>query len=163
MLRFNRGGDGDTPLRMPFHVDARGRSVDKTYLYSPNQVGAGSFVGGPFAVVYLLWANFRALGEAGRARATFFWGAIFVVVIFLIVPFLPEKFPNMVIPVAYTVVARLVADRHQMSKQAIAASGRHEFQSSWKVLGLSIALLAAFFAVIMIWLLALDYFHVITL
>jgi hypothetical protein len=132
-------------------------------LYSPNQIGGGSFLGGPFAAVYFIWANFRALGEPSRAAAAMFWGVVFVVVILLTLPFLPEKFPNIIIPAVYSVAARLIAENYQLKKQAIADSDQYDFQSTWKVVGLALAFLAAFFVVALIWLFALDYFHVITL
>ncbi len=132
-------------------------------LYSPNQIGGGSFLGGPFAAVYFVWANFRALGEQGRAAGAMLWGVVFVLVILAVLPFLPEKFPNIVIPAIYSVGARLLAENYQLKKQAIADSDQYDFQSSWKVVGLALLFLAAFFIVAMIWLFALDYFHVITL
>jgi uncharacterized membrane protein YkvI len=125
-------------------------------LFSPNQVGIGSFVGGPFAAVYLLWSNFRALGNASAARATLLWGIVFIVALLAILPFLPEKFPNLLIPVIYTVIARLIAERFQMTKRQIAQSEQFDFQSNWLVAGLSVLCLAIFFLVGVILLLALD-------
>jgi len=115
-------------------------------LYSPNQIGGGSFLGGPFAAVYFVWANFRALGEQGRAAAAMLWGVVFVLVILAVLPFLPEKFPNIVVPVIYSVAARLVAENYQLKKQAIADSDQYDFQSTWKVVGLALAFRARLFS-----------------
>ena len=37
-------------------------------IYSPYQVFAGAFFGGPIAAVYLVWKNFEALGKESLAR-----------------------------------------------------------------------------------------------
>lgn len=132
-------------------------------LYSPTQVGAGSFLGGPFAVVYLLWANFSTLKEESRARATLVYGVLFNIVVLAVLPFLPEKFPNLLIPIIYMVIARMIAEKMQMSKTAIAASPDYDFESGWKVVGLSVLFLGLFFAVALVWLLGLDYFGIATL
>ena len=60
---------------------------------------------------------------------------------------LPEKFPNYVLPIAYMVVARQIADKYQLSKEAIANSDQFTFVSNWAVVGIAIGLLLAFFAV----------------
>jgi len=93
--------------------------VDRIRLYTPAQVMVGSFVGGPFAAVYMLWMNFRALGEEAAARRTLIWGAVFVVAVFAVLPMLPANFPNYVMPVIYSLGARLVAERFHLTKQAL--------------------------------------------
>ena len=130
--------------------------MDRIKLYSPTQVMVGSFVGGPFAVVYLLWMNFRALGDEPEAKRTLIWGVVFVAAVFAILPMLPEKFPNYVLPVIYSLGARLVAERFHLTKQAIKESDRYGFQSNWNVLGISIGFLLAFIVLAVGFVLALD-------
>jgi hypothetical protein len=118
--------------------------MDKTKIYSPNQVAAGSFLGAPGAAVYLLWKNFKSLGNSSAAKRTLAWGSVLIVLLLAALPFIPSNFPNYAIPIAYTIIARLLAERLQMSKQAIADSEQYQFQSNWNVFGVAIGFLAAF-------------------
>jgi hypothetical protein len=137
--------------------------VEKTKLYSTNQVGAASFVGGPFGVVYVLWRNFEALGRSSSATQALVLGGLFVAVVFAVLPLLPEKFPNYVIPLAYSLTARVLAEKYQMSKQAIADSEQYEFHSNWHVFGISVAFLIAFMAIAVLWVFGLDHLGLIKL
>lgn len=125
-------------------------------LFSPNQVGVGSFLGGPLAAVYLVWANFRALDDRRGAVGALVWGILFIAVVMAILPFLPEWFPNIAIPVVYTIAARFVAETLQMRKEAIAASDHYDFQTNWLVAGVAAISLAAFVVLVVAELLALD-------
>jgi hypothetical protein len=137
--------------------------VDRIRLYSPMQVMVGSFVGGPFAVVYMLWMNFRALGGEPEARRMLIWGAVFVAAVFAILPALPENFPNYVLPVVYSLGARLVAERFHLTKQAIKESDRYALQSNWNVLGIGVAFLLAFIVLAVGFVLAVDEIGLISL
>jgi len=130
--------------------------LDRIKLYSPMQVMVGSLVGGPFAAVYVLWMNFRALGEEAEAKWTLIWGAVFVATVFGILPLLPENFPNYVLPVIYSLGARLVAERFHLTKQAIKNSDRYAQQSNWNVLGISVAFLLAFIVLAVGFVIGLD-------
>ena len=134
--------------------------MDRIKIYSPNQVAFGSFVGGPLAVMFVLWSNFRALGNDLGARQTLIWGALFVLLLFLVVPFLPDMPPSMALPVAYALTARHVAEKYQLSKTAIQESEQYAFQSNWNVFGISVAILAGslivLFIVLFLWFFALE-------
>lgn len=138
-------------------VDARrAGKLDRIKLYSSAQVMVGSFVGGPFAAVYLLWMNFRALGEEANAKRMLNWGAVFVAAVFIILPMLPAKFPNYVLPVVCALGARLVAERFHLTKQAIKASDHYALQSNWNVLYISCALALAYLVLAVGFVIALD-------
>ena len=130
-------------------------------LYSPNQVGCAAFFGGPFAAAFVLWSNFRALGKDVAARQTLIGGALFTLALLLIMPFLPDRFPNLAIPIAYTLAAGLSAQKYQLSKSAILESEQYAFQSNWNVFGVSIAMMIAFLIVIFLWVYALASYGVI--
>jgi len=134
----------------------RESDVDRIRLYTPAQVMVGSFVGGPFAAVYMLWVNFRGLGEEPAARQTLMWGAVFVVAVFAVLPMLPANFPNYVMPVIYSLGARLVAERSHLTKQAIRDSDRYAQHSNWNVLGVGVAFLLAFIVLAVGFVIALD-------
>ena len=127
-------------------------------LYTPAQIRAGSFLGGPIAAIYLLRENFRVLDRASQARTTLVWGVAFVVVLMAVLPFLPTHFPNYLIPLLYSIVAGSVAEKWQLPKQAIVNSGKYGIHSNWRVLGMA----AAFFMVLMV-ILVLEMFCLISL
>jgi hypothetical protein len=115
----------------------------KKKIYSPNQVLAGSLLGGPLAMVYLLWKNFQVLQNPHGMRQILIWGSIFVVTMIGFAPLLPTSWPDYALPVLYSVGARSLAESFQMSKQAIGESQDYEFQSTWNVVAVSIGLLIA--------------------
>jgi len=130
--------------------------VDKTKVYSPNQVFAASIAGGPGAMVYVLWKNFKALENPDGQKQILVWGAAFLALLLIALPFLPIGFPNYVLPIAYAVAARFLAQQYQMSKQAIQQSERYEFQSNWNVVGVSVLFLIAAIVVLLAWVLLLS-------
>jgi hypothetical protein len=134
--------------------------MDKIKLYSPNQVGCAAFIGGPFAAVFVLWTNFRALGKGAAAEQTLIGCGFLILALLLVLSFLPDSFPNHVIPVAYTLAAWLFADKYQLSKPAIRESEQFEFQSNWIVFGISITMLVASGILIFAWAFALGSFDV---
>jgi 4-amino-4-deoxy-L-arabinose transferase-like glycosyltransferase len=137
-------------------------TMEKAKLYSPNQIAGGSFLGGPFMAVFTLWWNFRTLGNRTGTAQTLIWGAAFIVAVLAILPFLPEKFPNYVLPAVYMVAARQIADKYQLSKDAIAKSNQFTFVSNWAVVGIAIGLLLAFFAVAVVEFIGLAQLGIIT-
>lgn len=131
-------------------------------LYTPAQIRAGSFLGGPIAAVYLLRENFRALDRGPEARTSLVWGVAFVAALMGLLPFLPTRFPNYVIPLLYSIAAGFVADKWQLRKQAIVDSGRYEIQSNWRVCGMALLLMIAFIVILaleIICLVALGVMH----
>ncbi|HJR74792.1 MAG TPA: hypothetical protein VJ806_14280 [Luteimonas sp.] len=107
-------------------------------VYTPKQVAAGAFLGGPIGLVYFLKSNFRALGDDRRERNALIYGAIFVIALSLVLPLLPDKFPSAPLNLAYIFFGHFFAARYQMDKQAIAASSGHDFHSNWRVVGLGL-------------------------
>ena len=118
--------------------------------YTSGQVGWGAFLGGPLAATYMLKKNFAAIGDRNAERNTFLVGALFTLSLMAILPFLPKNFPNMVIPLAYTLAAR------QMAKQYEGRFDSHPAQSNWKVFFLSVLSLILFLVVAVIYMFVLD-------
>jgi hypothetical protein len=133
-------------------------TVGNPRLYTPLQIRAGSFLGGPIASVFFLRENFRVLGKVSEARTTLVWGIVLVVCLLAVVPFIPGHFPNYVIPLTYSIAAGSVAEKWQLPKQAIVDSGKYQFQSSWRVFGLSLLFLLAFLVVCVV-----EYFCLVAL
>jgi hypothetical protein len=122
-------------------------TVGNSRLYTPLQIRAGSFLGGPIASVFFLRENFRVLGKVSEARTTLAWGIVFIVGLLAVLPFLPTRLPNIVIPLAYSIAAGSIAEKWQLQKQAIVDSGVYQLHSSWRVFGLALLFLFAFLIV----------------
>jgi hypothetical protein len=107
-------------------------------LYSPNQAAFGAFLGGPLGLIYFLRQNFVALGNKSAARTCLIFGALLIAILLIVLPLLPDKFPSTPITVVYIVIARSVAEKYQVSKQAIAESSQYSFKSNWNVFGMGL-------------------------
>ncbi|MCG6118843.1 MAG: hypothetical protein MEQ07_11740 [Aquimonas sp.] len=133
------------------YATPRARSLDTPQagglLYSPTQVALGTFVGGVCGLVYFLRANFLALGNHEAARNTLLGGAAALVLLALIATLVPGG-GGVGVALALVLFARWVAESHQMSKQAIDASGDFDFQSGWRVFGMALACMVASFALV---------------
>ncbi|HTE41888.1 MAG TPA: hypothetical protein VK629_13765 [Steroidobacteraceae bacterium] len=132
-------------------------------LYSPLQAWTAAFVGGPLAAIYVLKSNYAEMGWEDWARFALRCGYVFVGVLCVIVPFLPERFPNVIIPVAYTIAAWQIVERHQLSKEAITQSEHFDFQPNARVAWVCLGSLFAFFVLISFWMILLDATGVISL
>lgn len=134
-----------------------------TKLYSPRQATLASFIGGPFAAVYILRENFTALEQPARSRAALLWGGGFILALFAILPFLPAEFPNLVLPIAYSVTVGELVKIYQLSKDKIQQSDVYQFQSNWRVAGVSVAALVLLAVLMVILTLVLGYLGAIEL
>jgi hypothetical protein len=123
----------------------------KRKIYSPNQVLAAAFLGGPIAMVYVLWKNFQTLENPHGMQQILFWGSIFIIALMLFSPLMPNSWLNYVIPFAYPLAAWSLAESYQMTKQAIADSQTYEFQSAWNVIAASMVFLVAMIVVAFSW------------
>lgn len=124
-------------------------------IYSPYQVFAGAFFGGPIAAVYLVWKNFEALGKDSLARQTILWGSVLVLATVAILPGLPENFPPYILPALFGGLAFFIASQYQMKKEAIRGSNEYQFASFWRVVAVVVLSLIAVFVLIVAYLLIL--------
>ena len=97
----------------------RGLNLAKQKIYSPNQVLAASLLGGPMAMVYVLWKNFQTLENPHGMHQILFWGSIFIIGLMLFSPLMPNTWPDYVLPFGYSLAGWSLAGSFQMSKQAI--------------------------------------------
>jgi hypothetical protein len=125
--------------------------LDKQKIYSPNQVLAAAFLGGPMAMVFVLWKNFKVLDDRHGMRQILFWGTAFIVTLMLFSPLMSTSWPDYVIPFAYSGAAWSLADNFQMRKQAIRDSEQYEFQTAGNVIAVSIVFLVAMIVVSFVW------------
>jgi hypothetical protein len=106
--------------------------LEKKKIFSPNQVLACSFFGGPMAMIYALWKNFQVLERPNDMQHILFWGALFIGLLLLFSPFIPD-WAEIVVPIVYSFGARSIAQNHQITKEAIRDSTDYEFQPALNV------------------------------
>lgn len=130
--------------------------LSRTPVYSPNQCSFGAFLGGPLASIWCIRRNFQVLGEAEAVRKTSLYGALVMAALFILMPMLPDRFPNFVIPLVTIIMTRGFVQAYQSSKQAIAESELLAFRSNWSVLGVGLSCLAITVVAFMGYMIALD-------
>ncbi len=111
-------------------------------VYSPVQAALGAFLGGPVASVFFLLKNFDVTNNQEAIKKTKVIGAIIIVLFLLILPFLPENFPNLLLPILTVVGTRIFIEKYQFKKQDIVENEQLEFQSNWSVLFVGLGSLA---------------------
>jgi hypothetical protein len=117
--------------------------LDKKKLFTPNQIFACSFFGGPMAMIYALWKNFQVLERPHDARQILFWGSLFIVGLLLFAPFLPD-WAELAIPIGYSIAARSIAANHQMQKEDILGSQTYAPQPVVNVAAIAIVFFLGF-------------------
>ncbi len=107
-------------------------------LYSPGQIALASFLGAPLAACWFWSRNDLRLGQPDRARQCLIWGVVGTVAVFLVAAFLPDRFPNLVLPIGYTVgLYHAAKQRHgAIVTQHLDAGG--SLGSWWEVVGLGL-------------------------
>lgn len=105
-------------------------------LFSPTQGAMGAFLLGPITGVYIIQANFAAMGESARRGHAIVYGSLLILAVALLSPFVPEKVPAVAFGLLYMIPTRWVMDKFQMSKQQIIDSPDYGFSSNWLVFGI---------------------------
>lgn len=121
-----------------------------TPLYSTAQIGVGTFFGSALAGAWLAAANYRAVAQPRQARRAWWLGIATAVVTMAIALVLPDRFPNVVLPLAVAFGARAMAEQRfgAILKAHKAAGGA--LQSSWRVVGITLLCTVIFLAVIVV-------------
>ncbi|MGO4894753.1 hypothetical protein [Flavobacterium sp. W21_SRS_FM6] len=125
-------------------------------VYSPTQAALGALLGGPIASAYFIKQNFFALKDDESIKKTNLFGSLAIAFVLAILPFLPENFPNMVIPIITIVSTRLLIETFQFKKEDISNSEDLDFQSNWKVFFVGLISLIIFMVIAVSLILTLD-------
>lgn len=113
-------------------------------VWSIGQIGALTFLGGPFAGTFLLSKNYRVFENPSAAKKILQLGALYTTLFFIIIALLPEalleKLPNYSLPVVYIVILLQYAKKHQKAliTEHLKVGKKH---SCWKVFGLTFVFL----------------------
>jgi len=109
-----------------------------TVVYSPGQGYAAAWLGGPLIGIHILAVNFKALNKQADGKPYVIAAIVFTFLLIFGCPFLPDKFPNYILPLAYSFAFRQVIEKQQFTKEKIRSSPELAFQSNWKVFGFSL-------------------------
>ena len=118
-----------------------------TKVYSPTQASLGAFLGGPIASAYFIRQNFLALNDEEAVKNTNKYGSFIIASLFVILAFLPENLPNMVIPIMTIVSTRILVEKYQFKKEDILKSTELDFHSNWRVFFVSLISLIVFIVI----------------
>ena len=130
--------------------------MEEKKLLSPTQIAGGSLWGGPIATVYYLRRNYLSLGKDDYAQKTLLYGTIFIIFFMCFLPFIPEEFPNVVLPLIYCLSAQKIAATTQLEKEKIEQSEEYTFESNWKIFGVGILTLVLLFVMAVIVILGFE-------
>ncbi|MCE3228616.1 MAG: hypothetical protein K0S32_3167 [Bacteroidetes bacterium] len=78
-----------------------------------------TFLGGPVAFGYMIWRNFRELGEPRKGILWFLLSITFTLLffgIFFMIPDVENKVPRHFVPIAYTIIAHFIILQIQSKK-----------------------------------------------
>jgi hypothetical protein len=117
--------------------DEKGGEVVR--LYSPAQITAATVIGAPIAGAVLLARNYARLGDAVSGRKALLWGGCVTAGLLVVSLFLPDRFPNSVLPIGYSAAMYQLA-KHLMGERLVShitAGGARG--STWVAVGVGMA------------------------
>jgi hypothetical protein len=117
-------------------------------LFSKAQVSLATFLGAPISGALLMRMNYKALGHTKAAQQSLAVGIAGTVILLVIAFFLPDNFPNLVLPIAslFAVQQWYKQAQEETFKTHVANGGK---KGSWgTAIGISLLLLVAILAVI---------------
>jgi len=127
----------------------QGPSASNEKLFSIGQITLATFLGAPIAGCLLTAQNYRVLGKVNAAWQTLAVGIVLTVLVFIVAFALPENFPNIVLPVAYTVGCR--ESVKYLQGDVIASREAQGARGSWPIaIGVGIGCLVLLFGLILV-------------
>ena len=119
--------------------------MSENKVYSPTQAALGALLGGPIASTYFIKQNFSTLNKEQAIKSTLLIGGIIVFILLATIPFTPDEFPNIAIPLITVISTRLIIEKFQFTKANIVENENLNFHSNWKVLSIGIISMLIFF------------------
>ena len=86
-------------------------------LYSEKAIAGGAFVGGPLAAGIMMRRIFLNLNRESAARLSLIGGIVATVLLAFVSMFLPENFPNSVLPALYCAAIYQMVKAYQGSSR----------------------------------------------
>lgn len=123
-------------------------------IFTIESISLGTFLGGPLAAGYLVYANLKTLDEPQKALKALWMGIIGTLILFGSILFIPEsissKIPNQVIPFAYTLAIYYWCKQHLDLKIKRHLENGGLKASGWKAAGIGLVCLLISFVYILI-------------
>jgi hypothetical protein len=103
-------------------------------LYKDNAIWVGTFIGGPLVAGYLVAENFKQLGQPDKSRTSWIIAILSTLAILGALFLIPgiEKIPRYIIPLTYTLIARLLVQQYQGEAIKSHISQGGPTYSSWR-------------------------------
>jgi hypothetical protein len=116
--------------------------------YATKQIAVATFLGGPLAGCWLLALNYRLFKQSGNALFSIVGGMLATIAVLAVSLVLPPWLPKIVLPVAYSLAMRGLAQSLQGSSldEHIRNGGR--VGSWWIVVGISVLCIAIMFGLV---------------
>jgi len=130
--------------------------MSQNKVYSPTQAALGSFIGGPIASIYFIKQNYHAINRNEFASKALTYGGAIVVFLVALLPFLPENFPNMIIPLVTVVLTRVIVEKYQFDRKQIVEDESLNFHSGWQVFIVGVVSFCLFIFAAMSFLILMD-------
>ena len=107
-------------------------------LYTPRQIYVASFLGSPAAAAWFMALNHRALSEPLKQQQMLLLGGVATVLVVIVAFLLPERTPNIVWPLAYSIGIYYFAQARFGStvERHLAEGGKRG--SWWRLVGISL-------------------------
>lgn len=109
-------------------------------IYKDKEVWVGTYLGGTLVAGYMIAANFKAFGEAGKARTTWIAAILATIALFFVVFYAPyiDRVPSFLIPLVYTGIAVVLMQLYQgeQIRNLISAGGK--IHSWWRTIGVTV-------------------------
>lgn len=154
LLSTNRKGTDNRPSQPPQTTESA--NTGDVGLYTSRQAGVGTFLGGPMVGIYMLYLNFEAINEPDLAKSTLVIGGVCCLAMVGVLPFLPDRFPGIALPVAYTLGMVRLMKHYQFEKEYIENSSGYVCQSGGSATGVSLVGFVVLFVVAVAWMLMVS-------
>lgn len=132
-------------------------------VYSPTQAALGGLLGGALASTYFIQQNFKTVNDTELVKKTNRYGTLVIVLILMMLPFIPENFPNMIIPFIIGFSTKTVIEKFQFKKEDIINNDDLDFHSNWRVFFISFISMIIFTVVAISFLLIIDTLGIVSL
>ncbi|MDO8332209.1 MAG: DUF4124 domain-containing protein [Fluviicoccus sp.] len=154
LLSTNRTGTDNRPSQPPQTTGSA--NTGDVGLYTSRQAGMGTFLGGPLVGIYMLYLNFEAINEPDLAKSTLVIGGVCCLAMVGVLPFLPDRFPGIALPVAYTLSMVRLMKHYQFEKEYIEDSLGYVCQSGGSATGVSLVGFVVLFVVSVAWMMMVS-------
>ena len=133
------------PYEAPVSESLQGTAQETPNLYSPGQVAWASFLASPIAGSVLMALNYSRVGNGKASKITLLVGGLATVLVFVVALFVPDNFPNMLLPAIYVLGMFFTSTRLQGEAFKRDLPRGHRGASTWAATGIAILCMVVLF------------------